>query len=224
MEDIKEIVAKNLIALRKKNNLTQQDLAEKLNYSDNTVSRWERAELCPSVETLQQISVVFDVPIELLFRSNILKRNEENEKRKKIRVLVTCLLCICLLLFGATITFFYCQSFLNLNLWTIFVWVIPASAIIMFSFGLFLKRRTFTFVMLSLFIWSFITAFYLQFMEYNLWLLFTLGVPAQLAWAVWCYVMPRKYKKPSKEKKTEQTEMDSKQVESEQKSIIKKQK
>ena len=219
MEDIKEIVAKNLISLRKKNNLTQQELAERLNYSDNTISRWERAELCPSVETLQQISEVYDVPIEYFFRANILKRNEENEKRKNIRVLVTCLLCICLLFFGATITFFYCQSFLNLNLWVIFVWVLPASAIVMFSFGLFLRKRTFTFVMLSLFFWTLLTAFYLQFLEYNLWLLFTLGIPAQLAWAVWCYVMPRKYKKPSKEKKSELTD-----AETETKSIIKKQK
>ena len=42
MSDIKDIVAKNIIDLRKKNGLTQNELAEKLNYSDNAVSRWER--------------------------------------------------------------------------------------------------------------------------------------------------------------------------------------
>ena len=73
--------------------------------------------------------------------------------------------------------------------------------------------------MLSLFIWTLLASFYLQFLEYNLWLFFTLGIPAELAWAVWCYVMPRKYKKPSKEKKSELTD-----AETETKSIIKKQK
>ena len=36
-----------------------RDFAKKLDYSDNTVSRWERAEIIPSVETLQKISELF---------------------------------------------------------------------------------------------------------------------------------------------------------------------
>ncbi|MGN0961716.1 MAG: helix-turn-helix domain-containing protein, partial [Christensenellales bacterium] len=43
MKDIKQIIANNLITLRKKNNLTQNELAEKINYSDNAISRWEHA-------------------------------------------------------------------------------------------------------------------------------------------------------------------------------------
>lgn len=204
MKDIKQIIAENLIALRKKNNLTQQEIAEKLNYSDNTVSRWERAELCPSLETLQQISVIYDIPLELIIRENVLKENSESVKRRQIRVLVTCLLVVSLLLFGVTIGYFYCQSFLNLNMWTLFVWFLPGAFIVMFSFAMHYKKRSFSFVMLTLFIWSFLAAFYLQFLEHNLWLIFTLGIPAQLAWTVWTYVMPRKAKKPSKEKKEKQ--------------------
>ena len=63
MADIKQIIAKNIIDLRKKNKMTQNELAEKLNYSDNAVSRWERAEVTPSVETIEQIAEVFNVPI-----------------------------------------------------------------------------------------------------------------------------------------------------------------
>ena len=54
MDQIK--IGKFIAECRKKNNLTQNELAEKLAYSDNMVSRWERGEITPSVETLQKIS------------------------------------------------------------------------------------------------------------------------------------------------------------------------
>ena len=54
-ENVKEIIAANLCALRKENKLTQQQLAEKLNHSDKAVSRWENAETLPDIETLCKI-------------------------------------------------------------------------------------------------------------------------------------------------------------------------
>ena len=71
MKNIAEIIANNLIMLRKKHNLTQNDLAEKLKYSDNTISRWEHAEITPTIETLQKISEIYDVPLEYLLKENI---------------------------------------------------------------------------------------------------------------------------------------------------------
>ena len=41
MENYKEILSQNLISLRKSRKLTQLELAEKLNYSDKTISKWE---------------------------------------------------------------------------------------------------------------------------------------------------------------------------------------
>ena len=48
MEDIKND-AKNITELRILNNMTQMELAEKLNYSDKTISKWERAESSPDI-------------------------------------------------------------------------------------------------------------------------------------------------------------------------------
>ena len=42
MDALKVIIAANITQLRKENNLTQAELAEKLNYSDKAVSKWER--------------------------------------------------------------------------------------------------------------------------------------------------------------------------------------
>lgn len=46
-EDIKDIIAENLLRFRTKANLTQAQLAELLNYSDKAVSKWERASPFP---------------------------------------------------------------------------------------------------------------------------------------------------------------------------------
>ena len=55
MENIKETIAKNLVELRKSHKLTQSALAEKLNYSDKAISRWEHAETLPDIETLCKV-------------------------------------------------------------------------------------------------------------------------------------------------------------------------
>jgi len=68
MENIKEIIAKNLVELRKANKLTQGALAEKLNYSDKAVSRWEHAETLPDIETLCRICDIYGVNFEYLLQ------------------------------------------------------------------------------------------------------------------------------------------------------------
>ncbi|MCR5333190.1 MAG: helix-turn-helix domain-containing protein, partial [Bacilli bacterium] len=47
MKALSEIVAENLAALRKKVGLTQQELADRLAYSDKTVSKWELGRAIP---------------------------------------------------------------------------------------------------------------------------------------------------------------------------------
>ena len=68
MEELrfKELVAQNLIKYRKANHLTQLDVAEKLNYSDKAVSKWERGESIPDVYTLQAIAHLYGVSIDAL--------------------------------------------------------------------------------------------------------------------------------------------------------------
>ena len=64
MDNIKANIAKNIIELRKKNNWTQAELADKLNYSDKAVSKWERAEAVPDIETLHALAELFGVTVD----------------------------------------------------------------------------------------------------------------------------------------------------------------
>lgn len=55
--------------LREKNNLTQEQLAERIHVTRQAVSRWETGETLPNTETFKLLSQVFDVSINTLLGS-----------------------------------------------------------------------------------------------------------------------------------------------------------
>ena len=59
--DIKENLANNIASHRKALKLTQAELAQKLNYSDKAVSKWERGEAVPDLVVLKQIADFFGI-------------------------------------------------------------------------------------------------------------------------------------------------------------------
>lgn len=63
MDELKQTIASNLIAYRKQAHLTQQQLAEKINYSDKAVSKWERGEGVPDVLVLKQIADIYGITV-----------------------------------------------------------------------------------------------------------------------------------------------------------------
>lgn len=194
MSDIKEIIAKNIINLRKKNNLTQGELAEKLNYSDNAVSRWERAEVTPSIETLVQMSEVFNVPLQSLIEEDAVKTSTAHDKKEKINKLAVILLFVSLVWLIATIVFVYGKLIFKLNLWTSFVWAIPLSTLVMYPFNEYWGKYVYKFVILSVFVWTLLGSIYLQLIQYNLWLIFFTGIPIQVALGIWAFIKPRNTK------------------------------
>ena len=64
MEDLKDIIAKNLVRLRQKAGLTQLKLAEMLNYSDKAVSKWERGESIPDLRVLIQLAEIYNIKVD----------------------------------------------------------------------------------------------------------------------------------------------------------------
>lgn len=80
MQNLKPIIAKNISNLRQNNNMTQGDLATKLNYSDKAVSKWERAESVPDIAVLKQIADLFDVTLDYLVSDNNEINNETIDK------------------------------------------------------------------------------------------------------------------------------------------------
>lgn len=77
-----------LLALRKQNNFSQEELAEKLGVSRQAISRWESGETMPDSPNLLQISKIFSVSADYLLRDEIEEifpepKMEKNESKRK---------------------------------------------------------------------------------------------------------------------------------------------
>ena len=59
MDELKLIFASNLIRLRTAAGMTQAELGEQLNYSDKSISKWERGEAIPDAAVLKRMSEIF---------------------------------------------------------------------------------------------------------------------------------------------------------------------
>jgi transcriptional regulator with XRE-family HTH domain len=66
MSDLKQLIAQNLVELRKSRKYTQQDIANMVQYSDKAVSKWEKGESLPDIEVLYQICNIYGVTLDYL--------------------------------------------------------------------------------------------------------------------------------------------------------------
>lgn len=196
MKDVKAIIAKNLITLRKNKGLTQVELAEKLNYSDKAISRWEHGETLPDVNVLYELCNFYEITMNDLVNEDYdpLEKAPENDKNAKLyRVWLGILTAVVVLLF-ATVWFAYSQI-TGKGYWIAFIWAIPVSSIIL----QYTCRNVFNwvakFVFTSICTWTGITALYLHMFLYeqaNLWTVFLVGVPIEALAFLW--QKTRKYK------------------------------
>ena len=82
----------------------------------------------------------------------------------------------------AVVVFLYSQFSIGKMYWMAFVWAVPVSFAVAFLFSRHWEgESTLQCVFASLFVWSTITAFYFQYLEYNIWAAFFVGVPVQIA-------------------------------------------
>lgn len=195
MEELKNVIADNLINLRKANKLTQLELAEKLNYSDKAISKWERGESLPDIVILKQLADMYGVSVDYI----LTEHNEEEKTKYRMpkpelnnKLIITLLACLSVWLL-ATILYINFKIMFDQYYWIIWIWSLPVTSIILIVFSSIWGKKWMIIASVSVFIWTLILGAYLQFMEYNIWTLFLLGIPAQLATSL-CAKIKRKQK------------------------------
>lgn len=77
-----------ILSLRKEKGLTQKQLADAMNISDKTISKWERGLGCPDVSLLRELSGVLGVNIEKLLMGNLDPNDTDGGNMKKIKFYV----------------------------------------------------------------------------------------------------------------------------------------
>ena len=186
MTDLRDIIAKNICELRTEMKMTQLQLAEVLNYSDKAVSKWERGEAIPDVTVLKQIADYFGVTVDYLLESDHggdahpTKKLVRLRRRNRMMISIMSVACVWLV---ATIAFaILLASGSDFAPWTVFVYSIPASAIVAIVFNSMWGIRRMNFFIVSVLIWGLLLSVYITVKissGLNLWVLYIVGIPIQ---------------------------------------------
>ena len=87
-EEIRVNFSKNLVLLRKANNLSQSDLATALSYSDKAISKWENQDTIPDIVTISNIANYFHITVdELISNGDVVKASKT--KRRRLLVIMS---------------------------------------------------------------------------------------------------------------------------------------
>ena len=188
--ELKAVIAKNIAALRTGAGMTQIDMAEKLNYSDKAVSKWERGESIPDVLVLKQIADMFSVTVDYLLEEEhapVVTSTLKDKIRRHNRGFITAI-SILLVWLLATFIFTIVDTLgIENSIWFIFVYAVPSTFVVWLVFNSIWFDRRRNFMIISLLMWSVLASAYLTLLpfELNVWLLFVVGVPGQLIIILW---------------------------------------
>lgn len=182
--ELKHVIAKNISRLRRENGLTQLALAEKLNYSDKAVSKWESGASIPDVIVLKEMADLFGVTVDS-FLSEEIKSAPKAPARRRMHTIITLLSVMLVWLIGTLV-------FVSLNIggimgpkWLAFIWPVPISCIVILVFNSIWGKRRMNYLIISCLMWSLLAAIYLTFLPFNPWLVFVMGVPGQTIICLW---------------------------------------
>ena len=182
--DFKLIVAKNLIKFRKANGLTQLELAEKLNYSDKAVSKWERGESLPDVYMLQIIANMFGITL-----NDLVSENTEVVKPKgKFNKNIVMALSVGLVWLVAVVLFVFLIIMQVDMAWLTFMYAIVASLIVSIVFCKMYNYRFLLFASISGLYYSIPLAICTTLnWTSNIALLFIISCPLQILTILWFF-------------------------------------
>ena len=201
-EKLKYQIGANIAAHRKNAGLTQVGLAEKLNYSDKAVSKWERGESIPDVLTILQLAELFGITVnDLLSDPNALPGNpgklekamtqvSEKALKRKANKNVILALSSTLVWFVALFAFVVLSSFDFLEKYSclLFFVAIPANAIVLLSLRSAWHDFRWNKALISIIVWGSLLSIYMVLLtafDYNFWKIFLLGIPGQIAIFLW---------------------------------------
>lgn len=218
-KDFNAIIGKNLLTLRKNMKLTQMEVAEKFNYSDKSISKWEKGESLPSVEVLCELATFYGVSLDDLTKENaeipVSVEFEKPKKTKKERIprafsthLMITLLSVGAVWLCATGLFVLLKLFAEVNYYMSFMWAGVGSLIVLIVFNSIWGRMRYLFPILTILLWLTLACLQIQIYlptSINIWPIYVLGIPLQVLIVLWGIMIkkPKGYYKKKKEQENQ---------------------
>lgn len=204
-EELKLRVGANIARLRRERNMTQADLAERVNYSDKAVSKWERGESLPDVLTLLNLAEQLgtdlntlagcaeaaapapqpepETPQEIPEQTPAPTKHIRTADKSVIQKLSTLLVWVV-----ALFLYMVLDAFGVKHLWMLFVVAVPANAIVLLSLRSAWKLYGWNRFLISVIMWGSLLTFYLLLwlaFGVNAWKIFLMGLLGQAAIILW---------------------------------------
>ncbi len=210
-QDINTIIGQNLLKLRRNKKLTQLELAEQFNYSDKSISKWEKGESLPSVDVLYQLAKFYGVTLDTLTSEEEItlltpEQKPANRDKSFPTKLIISLLAVSTVWIAATIWFITYKLTNGGTPYMLFLWSVPISCVLLIIFNSIWGKREWLFWIVSVLVWTILACVHIQLIEYNnFWIIYFIGIPLQIAVILWGALM----KGPSKKQKNKSAKEDS---------------
>ena len=195
-----QIIAENLIYYRKAMGLTQLEIAEQFNYSDKSISKWERAEGLPDILVLQALADFYDIRVDDFFKEEKAKIKMTRKSRRWFIFGLSETLVW--LVFGVFFSVFSIALPNVFAWWLLFVYAAATSAILAVVWAGIYHKRLYQLIATSCIVWFTIASIYLTALMVtlpnsnpNLWLLFLIGVPLEILAVLWYFLRKNLKKK-----------------------------
>ena len=197
-----ELLAKNLAYYRKASGLTQLELADKFNYSDKSVSKWERGEGFPDIFVLKSLADFYGITVDDFYQSeHTAVKVSQNKKRKQTYLK---LLSIGINWLVTVLTFFLLNTLLSrfapdapFESWLTFIYGTLTTGIILLVWEFIYHNRFLRMIAASIIIWTAALSLFLTFlvvMNLPLPLLFIVAIPLEVLEIIW-YLFRRNRKR-----------------------------
>ena len=184
--ELKQIIANNISSLRRDAGMTQAELAEKLNYTDKAVSKWERGESCPDITVLKDIAELFGVTLDSLVKE---EGAEQAVSRREVKAPKYNRHAISYIAEGGgwiiAISAFIITTLIIGKMsfqWLYFIYTLPIALIVKLIFNSVWFNPRNNYLIISALMWSILVAIHITFLYFKIdvSLIYLLGVAGQV--------------------------------------------
>ncbi len=192
LEELKLITASNIIKLRTTAGFTQAELGQALNYSDKTISKWERGEAIPDAYVLLRMGEIFGVSVDYLLSSHDSWQAPEEESETLPSYSANVIIAISVIgVWTASLAAFIILWILDIICWKIFIGTLPVSILTYMVLICVFRKRKYLQLVIGLFVLSLFVALYFFVPSANPWQLFLLAIPAEIIVFLSCNIRKR---------------------------------
>ena len=182
MDERKATIASNLIRLRLAAGMTQAELGEKLNYSDKSISKWERGDVTTDEFVLMQIAEIFGVDVDYLLKPhNEIEPAIYNKPANEATYTTNMITLVTILgIWTVALFVFVILWICGMVVWLVFVYAVPVSLITFLVLNSVWNGGKKNRYIIAALVLSIIATVYLTFLGRNLWQLWLMAIPSLL--------------------------------------------